>query len=245
MITLGVDLAAAAEKTAVARVLWSRGRVAVESVKPGQSNEQILAAVGGVTKVGLDCPLGWPNPFIDFVTAHRDRHPLAAHDLAGRRQLAYRMTDQFVVDQGWGRPLSVSADLIGHAAMRAAGLLATLETNGFDADRAGAGLVVESYPAAALRHWGLPSTGYKGTVGTPVRASVVDGLCERFPALDLGEYDAMCRRSDDALDAVICALIARAAAIGAVVWPTTEQLPRAQTEGWIVVPRCDLIDLLD
>jgi hypothetical protein len=43
---------------------------------------------------------------------------------------------------------------------------------------------------------------------------------------------------------VLCALIARAAALGAVAWPTAQQLPRARTEGWIVVPTGELADLV-
>lgn len=245
MITVGVDLAAEAKKTAVARIAWLSGRALVESVQVGQRDGDILTAVDGAEKVGVDCPFGWPEPFIDFVTAHRDRAPLRPADLAGRRQLAYRLTDQFVIDQGWGRPLSVSADLIGHAAMRAAGLLAAIEAAGYDADRAGDGLVVESYPAAALRQWGMPATQYKGLTGSVRRAEIVDRLRTDFDGLELGDQEELCRRSDDALDAVVCALIARAACIGAVTWPTPEQRVRAQSEGWIVVPTCGLSDLVE
>jgi predicted nuclease with RNAse H fold len=245
MITVGVDLAAEAKKTAVAVIEWRPGRVLVRSLAVNCRDADVLAAADGATKVGIDAPFGWPELFIDFVTAHRDRRPLAATDLAGRRQLVYRLTDQLVIDAGLGRPLSVSADLIGHAAMRAAGLLAAFEAAGYDADRSGAGLVVETYPAAALRRWGMTSTQYKGPAGTTRPNEIVDRMKQAVSGLELGEHEALCRRTDDALDAVVCALIARAAHRDAVTWPTTEQRFRARTEGWIVVPNGDLADLVD
>jgi hypothetical protein len=58
-------------------------------------------------------------------------------------------------------PLSVSADRIAHAAFRCAGLLARLAALGEPVDRAGSGVVVEVYPAAALRRLGLTHRGYK------------------------------------------------------------------------------------
>ena len=42
---------------------------------------------------------------------------------------------------------------------------------------------------------------------------------------------------------MICALIARAAALGAATTPSQEQAERAKTEGWIAVPTGDLSDL--
>jgi hypothetical protein len=126
MRTVGVDLSAEPKKTAVAVVEWSPGEALVSSVDLAQTDEDIAAACEHAHKVGIDCPLGWPEPFIDFVTAHRDGKPLKAHDLAGRQDLAYRMTDLVLIDDKSGRPLSVSTDRIGRAAMRAAGLLALL-----------------------------------------------------------------------------------------------------------------------
>ena len=43
--------------------------------------------------------------------------------------------------------------------------------------------------------------------------------------------------SDDALDAVLCALIARAAALGLTVPPPDQDRERARAEGWIHLPR--------
>jgi predicted nuclease with RNAse H fold len=241
--TVGVDLAAEPKRTAVATVDWSAGRAALASGVVGQTDDDVIAAMTGAQRVGLDCPIGWPEPFVEFLLAHRQGERLTATDLAGRRRLAFRETDRVVTALTGLRPLSVSADRIGHAAMRAAGLLARLAAEGQPVDRSGAGLVIESYPAAALRQWGLGYRGYKR--GDDASLGVlVDALCGRLGGLDLGDYDGLCRSSHDAFDAVICALIARAAALGLVCRPSEEQVALARVEGWIAVPTCDLADLL-
>jgi predicted nuclease with RNAse H fold len=234
MRTVGVDLAAEPKKTAVAVVDWSPGVVTVKSVELRQTDDDIVAATQHAHKVGIDCPLGWPEPFIEFLSAQRNGLNLARHDLEGRRNLIYRTTDLALIDAGGPRPLSVSADRIGHAAMRAAGLLALL-AHDHSVDRAGGGLVAEVYPAAALKHWDLTRTNYKGADGKAQRKKLIKGLTSALP-LDLGDAESLCWTSDDALDAVICALIARAAALGEVTAPDKKQARLAATEGWIVVP---------
>lgn len=127
--------------------------------------------------------------------------------------------------------------------MRCAGLLARLAAAGAPVDRSGAGVVVEVYPAAALKHWGLTSRGYKGTANRTVRHQLVDTLTAAAPWLDLGDHEQTCRRSDHALDAVIAALNARAAVLGFTTRPAAEQLSAARTEGWIALPVGTLADL--
>jgi predicted nuclease with RNAse H fold len=117
--------------------------------------------------------------------------------------------------------------------MRWAGLLARLAHRGLPVDRDGSGLVVEVYPAAALHGWGLPHRGYKDGVNL---TALVDRLTAGAPWLDLGRYADLCRGSHDALDAVVAALIARAAALGLVTRPDAGQAGPAATEGWIALP---------
>lgn len=243
MRTVGVDLAAEPAKTATAVIEWS-DRTASAVVRRDQTDDDIVALVGDADRVGLDCPIGWPDSFVEFLSAQRDGGQLPPTDLAGRRLLAYRETDRAVTTLTGLRPLSVSADRIGHAAMRAVGLLSRLGASGHDVRRDGQGLVIESYPAAALKVWGLSHRRYKGRDQLDALGRMVDELVLALPGLDLGAAEAVCRRSDDAFDAVICALIARAATLGLVHSPNAEQSPRAATEGWIVVPDCALGDLL-
>ena len=186
MQTVGVDLAAQARKTAVAVVEWHAGRAVVERVAVGQDDAQILELIASSAKAGIDCPLGWPGPFIDFLVAQRDGRPLPPTDLAGRRALAYRVTDLAVKADTGVLPLSVAADLIGHTAMRAVGILSQLAATGVPIDRAGAGLVVEAYPAAALRRWQLYRPRYKGPASRPVREELVHDLFAALPALQIG-----------------------------------------------------------
>jgi predicted nuclease with RNAse H fold len=246
--TLGVDLAAADVRTAVATLEWAGGQASVRELRVGVSDDQILEAILAADKAGVDCPLGWPAKFVSFVVAQQngDLPPSGVHaDAASwRRELAYRLTDDLVRVETGLVPLSVSADRIAHAAFRCASLLARLAAEGRPVDRCGDGVVVEVYPAAALRRWGLTHRGYK----TPGRGAghgfLVDELTAAAPWLRLGPYEQLCRSSHDAFDAVVAALAARASALGHVRAPDAGQRAAARTEGWIALPTCRLGDLV-
>ncbi|TMR99467.1 DUF429 domain-containing protein [Nonomuraea basaltis] len=243
MLTVGIDLAAEAVRTAVAWLDWSAGRGRLVRVEVGADDALIVEAVMGASKAGVDCPLGWPDRFVDFVTAHRAGHVQVPEGLAGRawrRDLALRVTDQVVHAQTGLTPLSVSADRIGHATMRCAALLAELARRGRPVDRRGGGAVVEVYPAACLKRWGLPYRGYKRAANLTELGRLADRLLEAAPWLELGGYEPLCRASDDAIDAVVSALAARASALGLVTVPAGEQDGVARTEGWIALPTTPL-----
>jgi predicted nuclease with RNAse H fold len=179
MLTVGVDLAAQPEGTAIACLDWSPGRASVRSLVVGAHDDQIVEAIRQADKAGIDCPLGWPVLFVEFVTAHQHGNVRIPPDLLGRdwrRRLAYRLTDLAVHETTGQRPLSVAADRIGHTAMRAAGLLARLAADGHPVDRTGTGVVVEVYPAASLRRWGLPYRGFKGPKNFTPLGDLVDRL---------------------------------------------------------------------
>ncbi|GIJ06973.1 DUF429 domain-containing protein [Micromonospora andamanensis] len=247
MLTLGVDLAAADKRTAMAAVEWLPDRAIVRDLVLDVSDAHIVEASERAEKVGLDCPLGWPEPFVAAVQAHRIGHVSVA-DADGaqwRRRLAYRLTDEVVRNETGIIPLSVAADRIAHAAFRVAGLLAMLAAAGHDVDRCGGGRVVEVYPAAALCRWGLAYRGYKGRGQQDVRhADLVTALCRAAPWLELGAFDRLCRRSHDAFDSVIAALNARAVAVGRAAEPDDEQRTVARIEGWIALPTGPLSSLI-
>jgi hypothetical protein len=129
--------------------------------------------------------------------------------------------------------------------MRAAGVLSSLAQSGAPVDRAGSGVVIEVYPAAALKCWGLPHRKYKGSPNVAALDALVGALHRAAPWLEWNGCDALCRTSDDAFDAVICALVARAAARDNVLLPSPQELPAAQTEGWIALPSGSLVGLID
>src|SRR5262249_20677471 len=154
-------------------VEWTADGAVVESLVVGAGDDAICLAAAGATRLGLDAPLGWAEAFLDFLKAQRDGAPLPPTDLAGRRQLAFPAADRAVTALTRLRPLSVAADRIGHAAMRAVGLLAALGDAGHPTSRDGTGFVLESYPAAALKRWGLPHNGYKGADNLSLRTALV------------------------------------------------------------------------
>ncbi|WP_375481766.1 DUF429 domain-containing protein [uncultured Jatrophihabitans sp.] len=238
MITVGVDLAASAATTAAAVLDWTAtpGPRLLDLVQPADDGA-IVAACEDADKIGLDCPLGWPLPFVDFVTAHRDGRPVAdAGTVEQRRRLAYRATDLYCQQLGM-RPLSVSADRIGHAAFRAAALLPRLDTG---TDRSGAGRVVETYPAGSLRQWGDASPhGYKGATGATRLTAKITWLLGVLPITFTSDVVRHAfTASDHAFDAVVAGITARLALEpDALLEIPPEWRDQARVEGWIAVPR--------
>jgi hypothetical protein len=148
-----------------------------------------------------------------------------------------RLTDRVVQAETGLTPLSVSADLIGHVALRCACLLAEAGRRGQAIDRAGDGVITEVYPAASLRAWGLAHAGYKQRGSRLALDDLVDSLKRQAPWLRLGVAEGTCRESHDAFDSVIAALTARAAARGQTRRPQTPQeAAAASTEGWTAFP---------
>jgi predicted RNase H-like nuclease len=99
-------------------------------------------------------------------------------------------------------------------------------------------VVVEAYPAAALRRWGLAWRGYKRKEQDEARRTLVERLlAETASWLYIGQADVgRCLQSDDTFDALVAALVARAAAVGLVDPIPDEDKRHAQREGWIAVP---------
>lgn len=247
MITVGVDLAADPKRTAVAVVEWTGRRATLRELLTAADDDAIIEFALQADKTGIDCPLGWPDDFVAFVNDHHTGNvPTTVVDPAARLPLRFRATDLHLINQGLGRPLSVSTDLIGVCAMRAAGLLTALAKAGVEVDRSGVrGRVAETYPAAAIRHWSLGQGGYKGATKAASLNAMVDRLRTGLPQLRLDRHEESCRHSHDAFDAVMCALVARAT----TQYRCTAAIPRslvqrARREGWIAVPTCGLPELL-
>jgi predicted nuclease with RNAse H fold len=246
VLTAGVDLAAEPAGTAVATISWSAAGAAVTMVAVPADDDAIVELAGRADKIGIDCPLGWPDEFVAFVGAHRTGVvpiPSGLDAKQWRRRLAWRHTDEVTRALTGLIPLSVSADRIGHTAMRCAALQTRLAAAGRSVDRSGAGAVVEVCPAASLKVWGLPWRGYKTTKNQAVLGEVVVRLQAAAPWLDLGPHAKVCRGSDHALDAVVAALTARASVRDQVCRPSELELDAARTEGWIAVPTGELAGL--
>jgi len=144
--------------------------------------------------------------------------------------------------------MSVTTSWLAFPAMRCARLLAEVgQRAGEPVDRSGAGRFVEVYPDAALRQWDLSPAAwtedpgsYKGLEPAAVerRGRLADALFEAAAGwleVESGLV-SFCKRDDDALDALVCALVARAAELGATEPPPGDSGVASQ-EGWIHLPR--------
>jgi len=228
VLTAGIDLAAQPAKTGAVLVDWSSEPPTVVLARSKFTDEQILALCENVTRqrgrVGIDCPLGWPRPFVDFVGAHAANRPLPTTELS-TQSLRLRATDIAVVQRRLGRrPLSVSTNMLGVTALRAARLLAELRDRGMPVDRAGRGTVCEVYPAASRSAWGL------------TRVRDLTGLLNRLPLEVAPPAERAQLDNEHIFDALVAALTARAVAIGATDPPPPDQANLAAEEGWIHVP---------
>jgi hypothetical protein len=237
-VTIGVDLAASPRNTAACEIHWGAGQpvvTRVESPVDDSAFHSLLEHLPEGGRLGLDCPLGWPAPFVAALRAHHGHQPWPARGRsADRGDLLWRATDRWVRDRFGRWPLSVSTDRIGVTALRAAHLLDAWEAAGGRIDRSGVtGPVVEVYPAVARRVWGLGA----------VRS--VEELDARLP-IGFGDPAARraCERAEHAFDALVAALVARAAALGRTCLPPAELGDVAASEGWIHVPTGSIEDLV-
>jgi predicted nuclease with RNAse H fold len=248
--TVGIDLAAQPANTSACTVEWGPGRPILSQLRSGLDDEALLEAIGGADKVAIDAPFGWPDDFVEAVTAHRNRAgwPGSGEDQdLYRFQLSFRATDRRLIEHGSRRPLSVSTDLIGVVAMRCAYLLDRLAAYGEPVDRAGSGKVIEAYPAPALSTWGLSAVGYKSRAGAPRLLELLSSLEEGLGGIEMTVSQRELAGSDhNCFDALVCSLVARAAAQGLTQPPEPgNEADRATREGWIHLPTNPLPHLLE
>ena len=247
MRTLGIDLSSDPKKTAACSVSWEERVVRVEQLSVGLEDGPLVELMLEADWIGIDAPFGWPSDFIEAVTTWSKSGQWPPVE---KKKLRFRTTDLFVKDTA-RLPLSVSTDRIAVTAMRCARLLTAYAErhfgDGASVERSGDDQVVEVYPAAALILWSdeaadlrFDPQGYKGAdpSAQEKRERLIEVLEQAAPwlALEPGQRSC-CIRSDDALDAVLCALVARAASKGSTLRPETmAQTADAHIEGWIHLP---------
>ena len=243
MQTLGIDLAAGVRDTATCTVEWGKKGARVDAVVTGRERSDatddagLLTAIAAADRTGIDVPFGWPSAFVTAVGRHDKGKRWRDED---RDALRFRETDRDLRERVVQvQPLSVSTEKLGVTALRAAALLDELTRRGVTIDRAGLnGTIAEVYPAAALCRWIGHRCQYKGRAPRDDRSELLSqllaGLGERFD-MDV-ELRARCAASDDAFDAFVCALVARAVERGRTDLPRKRQRELARREGWIHVP---------
>ncbi len=248
MKTLGIDLAAQPKKTAACVIDWGEKEAKVNTLEVGVDDQRICCLTRTLTKgtdwTGIDVPFGWPEAFVTMVSQHH-MGGVAPQPLTDelKKQLCFRLTDRHVFARIKKVPLMVAAGLIAIIAMRGIRILAKLGVT----DRSGVNGVVEVYPAAALLCWGFDPKGYKGTkkINVAKRKDLLTEIEVKAPWLILEDANRQrCETIDHAFDALICALIARATALGLTERPAPDELAIAQREGWIALPNCDSLPLL-
>lgn len=260
MLTLGIDLASQPRRTGVCAIQWGNGGGEVVLLAVGEHNgtelhDEWLAttAVGlrglpAADKVAIDAPFGWPSLFVDAVcNSASGEWPLDID--FDRSMLERRETDRHVWRRTGKLPLSVSTDKIAYTAMRCAALLNWWgRRQQRPVDRVGRGLVCEAYPDPLFRLLlerpvgKVPSYKGKGEAAIDRRRIILRQLAEGFAGrLVLTNVQrSACETSDDALDAIACALVGRAAALNLTELPGPEQEQSAEREGWIHLPAPDV-----
>ncbi len=237
MITCGVDLSSQAADTAIAVIDWGSVSPRLTQLEVGVDDETILDAARGADATAIAAPFGWPDPFLEFIVSNRTgfvSDPRRVATTSGRNRLMYRTTDQRLREMLGLKLLPSTASSLAAQTLRCAGILARMREAGIEVSRAGGGRVVEAYAPASLVAWGLDEPKYKTTPAARVR--IVEQASRRV-SLDLADHRATCMESDDALDALVCALTARAVAMGLWRAPLdSDEVEHAPTEGWVCIP---------
>ena len=261
-ITLGIDLASKPNKTGFCAIRWGGPaprliRLDRGTVEGTGLHDKFLATTirglrdlgfddAAVTKVAIDAPFGWPDPFVKALQVNQNGGiwPLGIDE--PRAPFERRETDRFIKGKTGKTPLSVSTDRIAYPAMRCAVILGDVADDlGPDAvARDGSGLVCEVYPDPALRFWTAgdsnslaPREKYKGPAASKRRSQLAKIIASRVGLDDPDRLLRRCSGEDDFLDALVCALVARAAELNLTLPPPNPNSARlARREGWIHHP---------
>jgi hypothetical protein len=243
MLIAGLDLAAEPKGTALSLIDWSGNSARLVQLDLNVDDKFIVESTREAEKLGIDCALGWPIEFVEFLNRYSQNSlSKIAGDMSWRRRMAYRETDRAVRELTGRWPLSVSTDRLGLTAMRCAGLLSKLAADGVEIDRTGGGKIVEIYPGASLRLWAFDTSGYRASAAA--RAALLKQICEAAPWFEPGDFAKLMIESCDAFDSVIANFAARSAQLGISTEPPPETAIRAISEGWIALPKGELRDLV-
>lgn len=204
-------------------------------IENGVTDERAVDLAAHVDFVGIDAPFGWPRAWAAAVARHRPGEPFDADGTPAA--LTRRETDLWVAANTGIHPLSVAANLIGATAIRCARLIHAIGKP-IDAGLSPrAALTSEVYPAVALLRWGLPHRLYKGRSHQVARTDLVGSIVARgLPVTLAHAHRRALEASDDALDSLVCSLVARAVAIGLTDDAPPALRDAAAAEGWIRIP---------
>jgi hypothetical protein len=242
MRVLGIDLATEPRGTAACWLTCHSEGARADLVADRLDDDTLLGLLASSDRAAIDSPFGWPEPFFVAVREWRDtgRFPRGP-----REPLRLRTTDLYVKERTL-TPFSVSADKIGALAMRCALLLTRLaDHEGTRLDRVD-GKAVECYPSGALYRFGFSRSQLANAkTEADVRRRLLGEILAQAPWLEIDE-DAREEvvRVGHCFDALVAALVARAAALSMTDRPPPESAEIAAIEGWIHLPFHDALGRL-
>lgn len=244
--TLGINLSAAAKFTTLIAIEWSDQKAWVSEAIVDLEDDELIGYLSTGDRTGVYAPFGWPVAMVEAVASYTNSDQWQR---ASRREFRHRETEAFVhdvlqseADQDlW--PQSVSCDRLALQARRMAQLREQLfSETGKRFDRAGGDHVLEVYTPGASLLWGLNSHSASG-LEIPPDASEKPGLMliQRIeaaaPWLQWKEGKrAVCLKNEHTGDALLAALVARAAELDLTIHPENGHLDHARREGWMHLP---------
>ena len=240
-LTYGVDLSTNPRKTGLVAIRWGGGTPGlVTEARVGATRDELIEGIARSDEEkavwAVDVPFGWPDGFSEFLTRHRNG-PTALAPGEGSpgtpwTGIAFRETDRAARKDGAG--INVSFDKLGATAAAWSVVEYGLQQlTRIDLDRSGlTGRVVETWPTAAWRNWDFDSRPASKAAWEATRERLVG---ERV--IYVGEHEQALSGSEHIRDALACALVARARALGLTLGPSSNVVDRARREGWIHLPR--------
>jgi len=240
---IGIDCAVSPRRTGLALGVFEKGRARVEQVVLGETRDSVIRTVANWIArapartphplIALDAPLGWPTALARVLPAHQAGAPVDAE----ANKMFRRLTDRVTKRETGKLPLDVGADRIARTARAALELLQDLrQRTGLEIPLAwkpgppAKVSVIEVYPAATLKVYGITNVRYKRKREVEVRREMLEPLRE---LMDLPDDERLILQSSDALDAVVCVLAGADFLRGDVI--ETTALNVARKEGWIWV----------
>jgi hypothetical protein len=249
MRTVGVDLSATKARTACVSIEWGGGEALVAEPALQVGRVELVRRLALGDWIGVDAPFGWPNAMVQAIHGYSSAEGVWSE--LDKDSFRFRCTDHHIHDmvlaetgqKHW--PMSVASDRLALTAWRAAQLREDgFKGSGMRFALSGADRVLEVHPPAALLLWGFSSSGYKKSrdparreVEGQARLDLLSAVEEKAPWLGWApNAREVCARNDDALDAMLSALVARAAALGLTKLPEPDQQELAKVEGWTHLP---------
>lgn len=238
MKIIGVDCATQKKKTGLSLATYEEGQCCLQEARTGEGEKSVAEIIsdwlleGETFLLALDAPLGWPVHLGEELHSHQAGESIYVEP----NKLFRRMTDKYVKGKIGKVPLDVGADRIARTAHTALSLVGELrELNGmelgvaWDPFKVDKGAIIEVYPAATMKTYGIINSGYKDAGKESLRESMLQDL-KGYIEIDTS-LDTVLVSNADVLDSAFCVLAGIDFLKGQVYMPADKQLVR--TEGWI------------